>query len=421
VTPITFPEQNVVRAPLSKRGPPVTTTPVPAPVSDVDLFASSVLADPYDTYRRLRDAGPAVQLIAQPIWVLTRYADVRSGLADWETFTSAQGVALTDEMNAPMLGGVLATDPPEHDVLRSVLSEKLAPRALAKLRGDITERADALVATVVARTTFDAVTDLAQPLPVEVVADLIGLPREGREKLLPGADAVFASFGPLDERMQARFPVFLDYMQYMASVSNRSVLAPGSWGAAVFQAVDDGRIAEETAGPLLTAYLVAGMDTTVAAIAAYVRFLAEDPKLFATLKEDPSLVGSGFEETLRIESPVQGFFRNTTRAVDLEGTVIPAGSRVLLSNGSANRDERHYADPDVFDVHRNPVDHLAFGYATHGCAGQGLARIEARAIIESLLRRVDRIELAGEPVRHEHPVVRGLESVPVTVVPTAAG
>jgi cytochrome P450 len=397
----------------------MTASPVSAPSSDVDVYASDVLADPYDVYRRLRDAGPAVRLSTYPVWFMGRYSDVRAALADWETFTSAQGVALTDEMNAPMLGGVLATDPPEHDVLRAVLSEKLAPRALAKLRADIAERADALVAGLVTKGAFDVVTDLAQALPVDVVADLIGLPREGREKLLPGADATFASFGPLDERMQARFPVFMDYMQYMQSVSDPSVLAPGSWGAAVFEAVDDGRIAQETAGPLLTAYLVAGMDTTVAAIAAYIRFLAEDAELFATLKADPSLIAGGFEEALRIESPVQGFFRNTTRDVDVDGIVIPAGSRVLLSNGSANRDERHYPDPDRFDINRNPVDHLAFGYATHGCAGQGLARIEARAIIESLLRRVERIQLDGEPVRHEHPVVRGLEHLPVTIVPAA--
>jgi len=397
------------------------TSSVSAPVSDVDLFAPDVLADPYAAYRELRDTAPAVRLSTYPIWVLTRYEDVRAGLADWQSFTSAQGVALTDEMNAPMLGGVLATDPPEHDVLRSVLSEKLAPRVLARLRADIAQRADALVAQVVARGSFDAVTELAQPLPVDVVADLIGLPLAGREKLLPGADATFASFGPLDERMQARMPVFMDYLGYMQSVSDPSVLAPGSWGAAVFDAVDAGRIPAETAGPLLTAYLVAGMDTTVAAIAAYTRHLAEDPELFATLKADPSLIASGFEEALRIESPVLGFFRNTTRDVDVSGVVVPAGSRVLLSNASANRDERHYADPDRFDVRRNPLDHLAFGYATHGCAGQGLARIEAQSLIGSLLRRVDRIELAGDPGRHEHPVVRGLESLPLTVVPAGQG
>jgi cytochrome P450 len=387
-----------------------------APVSDVDPFASDILVDPFGAYRSLRDAGPAVRSTVYPVWILARYSDVRAALADWQAFTSAEGVALTDEMNAPMRGGVLASDPPHHDVLRGVLSQQLAPRALAKLRADIDQRADALVADAVARGSFDAVTALTQALPVDVVADLIGLPREGRDKLLPGADAVFAAFGPLDDRMMARMPAFLEYQQYMRSFNDRSKVAPGSWGAAVWDAVDDGRIDSESAGQLMQAFLVAGMDTTINALSAYIRFLAEDADLFATLKADPSLIGSGFEETLRLESPAQAFFRNTTRDVDVDGVIVPAGSRVMLSFASANRDERHYPDPDRFDVRRNPVDHLAFGYAVHGCAGQGLARIEARALISSLLRRVDRLELAGEPVLHEHPVIRGLEHLPVSVV-----
>ncbi|MFY9778452.1 MAG: cytochrome P450 [Trebonia sp.] len=137
----------------------------------------------------------------------------------------------------------------------------------------------------------------------------------------------------------------------------------------------------------------------------------------ANAQGDPGLIGGAFEENLRLESPVQGFTRLTTRDVELDGTLIPADTQVLLSYASANRDERHYPDPDRYDIRRNPVDHLAFGYATHGCAGQGLARIEAQALIGSLLRRVESIELAGEPVRHSHPMIRGLEALPVSVVP----
>ena len=399
----------------------MTSTSAAAPVSDVDLFASDVLADPYAAYRSIRDAGPAVRSSVYPVWMITRYDDVRSALADWESFSSAQGVALTDEMNANMVGTVLASDPPQHDVLRGVLSEQLSPRALAKLRTEITQRADALVAEVVARGSFDAVADLCQRLPVDVVGDLLGLTREGREHLLPGADATFATFGPLDQRMQARMPAFMGYFEYMMSFNDRSKLAPGSWGGAVWEAADAGRIAPESVVPLLMGYLVAGMDTTVNALSAYIRFLAEDPDLFATVKAAPGLIAGGFEETLRLESPAQGFFRNTTRDADVDGTVIPAGSRVLLSYAAANRDERHYPDPDRFDIRRNPVDHLAFGYAVHGCAGQGLARIEAQALIGSLLRRVDRLELAGPPVLHEHPVVRGLGHLPVSVVAAQEG
>ena len=123
----------------------------------------------------------------------------------------------------------------------------------------------------------------------------------------------------------------------------------------------------------------------------------------------------------RAQSPAQNVTRLTTRDVDVDGVIIPAGSRVVISFASANRDERHYPDPDRFDLQRNPLDHLAFGYATHGCAGQGLARIEAHALISSLLRRVNRIELAGEPVRHLNPIIRGLEHLPVSVVPAREG
>ena len=189
--------------------PPVSSSSTP--VSDIDLYSDEVLADSYPAFRVIRDMGPAVQLTANPVWVIARYADVRAALRDRRTFTSAEGVAMTDEMNAHMRGSVLASDPPEHGVLRGVLSEKLAPRALAKLSDEIGGRADAIVAEAVSKGTFDAVTDLCARLPLEAVADLIGLPPEGRERLVPGSDAVFATFGPLDARMQAWMPTFQSY------------------------------------------------------------------------------------------------------------------------------------------------------------------------------------------------------------------
>ena len=272
--------------------PPVSSSS--APVSDIDLYSDEVLADPYPAFRVIRDTGPAVQLTAYPVWVTARHADVRAALRDWRTFTSAEGVAMTDEMNAHMRGSVLASDPPEHGVLRGVLSEKLAPRALAKLSDEIGGRTDAIVAEAVSKGTFDAVTDLCARLPLEAVADLIGLPPEGRERLLPGSDAVFATFGPLDARMQARMPTFQSYFEYMMSFSDPSKLAPGSWGAAIWDAVDDGRIGPGSAFPLLTAYLVAALDTTVYALGSYVQFLAEAPQRWSALKADPGLIGSGF-------------------------------------------------------------------------------------------------------------------------------
>jgi cytochrome P450 len=256
--------------------PPVSSSSTP--VSDIDLYSDEVLADPYPAFRVIRGTGPAVQLTAHPVWVIARYADVRAALRDWRTFTSAEGVAMTDEMNAHMHGSVLASDPPEHGVLRGVLGEKLAPRALAKLSDEIGGRADAIVAEAVAKETFDALTDPCARLPLEAVADLIGLPPERRERLLPGSDAVFATFGPLDARIPVRMPAFQGYFEYMMSFIDPSKLAQGSGGAAIWDAVDDGRIGPEFAFPLLTAYLVAALDTTVYALGSYVQFLAGAPQ-----------------------------------------------------------------------------------------------------------------------------------------------
>jgi cytochrome P450 len=393
-------------------GPAVTV-----PTLDVDIFDEDVIVDPYPVYRELRDAGPVVRMKDHDLWVISRYDDVRAVLGDARTFSSATGVGVDESMNAFQAGTVLASDDPEHANLRRVLTDKLSPRALAQLRTTIAQRADALVEQAVTRGELDGVADLTAKLPVDVVADLIGLPKEGREILLSGADAMFAGMGPMDERLQRVMPSIGAYVDYMRSVTSRDVLSPDGWGAAILDAVDAGEISSESAMPLMQAYLIAGMDTTVHALAGYIRLLAEDQDLWHALKAEPDLVGSGFEEVLRMESPAQNFTRLTTRATEVDGALIPAGARVVVSFASANRDERHYSAPDRFDLRRNPVDHLAFGYATHGCAGQGLARIEARALIEALLRRVDSIRLTADPVRHSNPIIRGLEALPIAVVP----
>jgi cytochrome P450 len=387
--------------------------------SDVDLFSRDLLDDPYPVLRELRDRGGAVYMRQHDFYALTRYDDVRRADRDWETFTSARGVGLAPEINAGQIGGVLASDGPEHDALRAVLREQVSPRAINKLRGDIERQAAELVEAVVKLGTFDAMSQLAQRLPIQVVADLIGVPEEGRERLIPGADAAFASFGPLTPDLEARLPYLVAFLEWVAEVGTREHLRPGSWGAAVYDAVDEGRLPAEKALPLMRAFLVAGMDTTVNGIASMLRIFAERADVWDEIRQDPTLGSAAFEETLRLEAPVQGFFRETTCDVEIDGTTVPAGSRVLLHFGSANRDERHFVDPDRFDLHRGSLDHLAFGNGTHSCAGQGLARLEARAMVKALTERVATFEIAGPPVRHYNPVVRGLEKLPVSITPAA--
>ena len=380
-----------------------------APESDIDIFSEQTMREPGPVWSAIRESGSVVFLSARDTWIITRYDEVRDVLTDWKTFTSAKGTVFSDEMSAMLGETPLTSDPPIHDTLRGVLSEKLAPRALRKLREHIMSRADELVAEAVEAGSLEAMDGLCKQLPVDIVADLIGLPEEGRDKLLPGAEAFFTTFGPYDDRLQAQMPTIMEFAGYMEQVTSRDVLRPDSWGTAILDAVDDGRIRQEHAVPLMSAYLIAGMDTTVHSLGFYLTNLAGNPAAWRALQADPTLISSGFEESLRLGTPVQLSYRVTNRDVELGGHVIPEGRRIIIGNGAANRDPRHYDDPDTFDIQRNPVDHLALGYATHACAGQGLARLEANALITALLARAGSIEHDGpmEPQSH----VRGFAGV----------
>lgn len=385
--------------------------------SDLDLFAPDLVAYPFTALDELREQSAVVHMTGGDYWLLTRYDDVRGAAADWESFTSAQGVALTPPFNANLVGSVLASDPPEHDQLRAVLSDKLAPRGLSKVRAQVSAYADRLVDEVVEKGSFDAVVDVARVFPINVVGDLVGLPVEGREKLHPGADATFAGFGPFTPYLQERLGVVKSYHEFMAEMTDRTKLVPGGWGETVMDAVDDGRLTELGAIKTMSAYMTAGMDTTVNAISALLRLFADQPEVWTALRAEPDLAGAVFEEILRLETPVQGFFRVTTKDVTVGDVDIPADARVLLHWAAANRDPSHYPNPSQFELRRNPLDHLAFGYGVHGCAGQGLARMEAVTLLQAFLDRVEHFELAGPVVRGGNPVVRSLDSVPLTVSP----
>jgi cytochrome P450 len=381
------------------------------PHSDVDLFDDALLDDPYPAYRELRDLGAAVRLDRFDAWTLNRYSSVRGALGDWQTY-SATSLALTAPVNEMFVGTILASDPPAHDTLRSVLSERLGPRAVRSLKDDVESRAEKLVDDVLARGAFDAVTDLAAAFPLAVVFDLIGLPEEARPNILRWADATFNIFGPMNDRTINGLATVQEMFGWVGTLKAED-LAEGSMGRAVFEAADQGRIPHEACIPLIVAYAAAGMDTTINSIANAVYLFAQHPDQWDLIRTDTDLLLGAFNEVLRYDAPVQVFGRRVTREVDVEGVTVPEGAQVLLLYGSGNRDERHYSDPDRFDVTRAPVDHLTFGYGTHACAGQALARLEAYSVLGALARRVRRIHL-GTPHRHLNNAVRGFDSLPVT-------
>lgn len=393
-------------------------TALAIPECDVDLFDDATLRDPYPTYALLRRTGPVVRLRPHGFLAVARYTDVRAVLNDPEHFVSGQGVGFNDDFNHVRASSIIASDEPRHGVLRSVLGERLGPRALKGVEQLIRSRAQELVADAVRRDTFDAVKDFGEIFPVQVVGELIGLPVDKRSHLLRWANGAFNAFGPPGERASAGLADIADQFEYIRTVATREQLTPGSMGAAVYEAADRGLIPEEYCLPLLSAYLTAGMDTTVNALAAMIWLLGTHPDAWRELREDPALVPSVVNEVLRIEAPAQLFSRVAADGAQVAGVPVQAGERVAVLYASGNRDENQYADPDRFDIRRNPAGHLTFGSGLHVCAGQHLAKTELRSVLEALIDQVDEITV-GEPVRKINNVLRGLVSLPASFSATA--
>jgi cytochrome P450 len=382
-------------------------------VEDLDLFSDEVLTDPYPTYARLREQAAAVHLPQTGVWAVTQYEAVRAALADPAAFSS-KSVAFNDAMNQALAQTSLATDPPEHRKLRAALMENLTPRALRTIEGDIEAKADAMVAELVERETFDAIEDLAQALPIAVVMDLIGVQGDVRDQMLGWGVAAFNTLGPANARTIANFPVAAELFAW-ASALTAGDLAEGSIGRAVFAAADRGLIPPESCTGIIHQYVAAGLDSTIAGIGNAIALLAAHPDQYDLIRADPSLIPAAFNEALRYDAPVPLFGRLVTRDTEVDGTVIPAGAQAALLFAAANRDPRHYPDPDRFLVERNPADQLAFGYGIHSCAGRALAKLEAHAVLGALARQV-RSFTTGQGQRRLSNSTRGFATLPVTAL-----
>jgi 4-methoxybenzoate monooxygenase (O-demethylating) len=389
------------------------------PTSDLDPFSADYLADPHPAQAALRDAGPMVRLSRYNVWAAPRYQEVFEILNDWQTFSSARGAGLSDfkkekPWRLPSL--VLETDPPLHDRTRKVLDGVLSPAAMRRLRARFAEAADRLVEQLLERGgSFDAVTDIAEAYPLEVFPDAVGMPRENRRYLLPYGNMVFNSFGPRNAFFEDAVRDAEPVLAWVQAQSQRDALTPDGFGAAVHAAADAGLLTAEEAPIVVRSILTAGVDTTVSGIGAAVYCLARFPDQFQKLRANPALARAAFEEAVRYESPVQTFFRTTTREVDIGGLRIGEGEKVLMFLGSANRDPRRWERPDDFDIERRVGGHVGFGYGIHQCVGQVLARMEGECVLTSLARKVAAIEITGPIERRFNNTLRGLARLPVTI------
>jgi cytochrome P450 len=387
-----------------------------------DPYSHEVLLDPYPYFEKLREAGPVVWLDRWKIWAFPRYKEVFEALNDWKTFSSARGVGHDDftkdkPWRPPSL--ILEADPPLHTRTRGVLTRILSPVAMRKLRETFQREADILVDSLVARETFDGVVDLSEVYPIKVFPDSMGLSEEGRENLLPYGSMVFNGFGPRNDLFAAAMNGGDPIRSWVMKKCSREELAPGGFGSQIYDAVGTGELNEQEAGMLCRTFLSAGVDTTVGSIGLMMLTFARSPEQYQLLRQKPELARNAFEELLRYEAPFNQYFRTTTRPVTVAGTDIAEGTKVLLIVGSANRDPRHWQNPDAFDITRKAAGHFAFSAGIHGCVGQMLARLEGECVLNSFVRAAESLELVGDPVPRLNNTMRLFNSIPLKVRPAA--
>ncbi len=382
--------------------------PLGCPSSGVDLWADDVLLDPYPVFAELRELGPVVWLERYGVVALPRFEQVYAALADWRRFSSARGVGIDDQLNSFMGENAIASDPPAHDQYRKPLVDQLWPEALAPIVPAVQATATRFADQAAGAGHFDAVADLCRPYSLAVVGDILGLPEEGRHAYPGLAERAFNVFGPAGERATDGFQAAADLVSRAMNSDEPGALIPGRRGQQLW---DIGLPS------LIVSYTWPGIDTTVNALAGAVLLFARHPDQWSDLRADRSLIPSAFNEVLRLHSPVHFFTRTVNEDVTVAGASLTAGAKVLLMYGSANRDERRFEDPDIFDIRRAGRNHLAFGRGVHLCAGMHLARLEAHSFLDALADRVTRFELTAEPRWMTNYTLHGLEALAVRAIP----
>ncbi|MCF6390955.1 cytochrome P450 [Mycobacterium sp. MBM] len=390
--------------------------PSAVPVYRPDIYARSAIIDPYPHYRAMRELGPVVWLARQRLYALPRFAECKATLRDDGLFLSGHGVAANPLANRLSRGTTLSSDGADHDRRRKMVAHRLMPRALRTLSDDVDAQARVIVETAVSRRTVDAVADLATALPLAVVPDLVGWPRDEREYLLDWAAATFDILGPLNRQALRAVPRSLQMLRFARRVVRERNVLPGSMAHELLTAVDEGRLTADEVPPLLIDYIGPSLDTTISAISSALYLFATHPEQWQLLRDDPALIPRAINEVVRYESPLRAFTRRTVRASVMADVPLPADARVLVLYASANRDEREWDAPDVFDIRNDAGRHVGFGSGAHACAGQGLARLETTAMLKALIERVERIEVAAEPRWGINNIIRRHDHLPIRLI-----
>ena len=386
--------------------------------------------DPYTRYRRLRERDPVHRSRLFGGWVLTRHDDVLEVLRDGrfssdernranferQRETARRAGLIDDEELEPSM---LRLDPPDHTRLRSLVNKAFTPRAVEKRREQIESIAKELLASAPDSGEFDLMQVLAGPLPVVVIASMLGVPREDQARFKHWSDEVVRAMGIANfddvRRSRAAGKELRAYLEGVADERRRDPRDDLLSGLLAAEEEGD-RLSTDEVFQTANLLLVAGNETTTNLIGNGMLALLRNPDELARLRDDPSLVPEAIEELLRYDSPVQFTTRIVLERTEICGEVFEPGQEIVLVLGAANRDPAQFADPDRLDLGRERVSHLSFSHGIHFCLGAQLARLEGQIAIRAFLERYPDVKLGGSPpVWGTNPILRGLRSLPVTV------
>ncbi len=404
---------NMVREAKHRKRP----RPVPPNIelTDFDPFDRATAADPYPRYRELLAGGPVHYNPKRGIFILTRYQDVRAAARADHVLSSADGITY-GRMKLPVL---LTTDAPRHTRMRKQALPGFTRGALESWQPMVDHLARTLVADLIAGATADVVSTLAVPMPMGMIAHILGIGdddqaafRRWSNDTVRVADVNISKSG-LRELVPAVMGFRHMHAFFTEKLSNGELLGENTVLGRLARHTEDGRLSYDEMFFIAVLLLLAGNETTTNMLSTLFLTLSQRPDQLELLQQRPELIASAIEEQLRFSSPVQSFYRTARVDYQVGRATIPAGSRVLLAWGAANRDPRQFEDPDVFRADRNPTGHVAFGSGVHLCLGAQLARMEGQAVLREIVDNIERIEVVGTPSWSTNPNLRGLTEMNV--------
>jgi hypothetical protein len=353
-----------------------------------DPFSPAVDADPFPLYRRLRDEAPCFWSDDAQMWIVSRYADVFAALNNWKVFSSASGNMMTElpDRAGATLG---TTDPPRHDRLRALISAAFMKRNVELMAGSIREITRAALADIAGRRSFDFIGDFSSKVTAKILFRMLGLP-PGDDQLVRAKAVLMVQSDPVTRRKGPEHIAAYEWMlEFAGGVVAERRRRPGEdlLSQLVLAEIDGEKLADREVLLTTTTLIMAGIESLGGFAAMFAYNLAEYPAARRRLAGEPALLPQAIEESLRFNTSGQRFKRRLQQDLELHGQRMRAGDFVCLAYGSANRDERQFADPDVYDIDRRPRGHLGFGGGVHACLGASIARLSLAIVFEEFLAR----------------------------------